>query len=82
MGQLGHYNPTMKRRKTDLLESLTTEQAAEELHVSARTIRRMIERGSIEAHKLDPQAKSVYRIPRAEVDRLLQERNTTTNKAK
>ena len=70
---------TQARRKTDLLENLTTEEAAEALQVSARTIRRMIERGSIEAIKLDPTAKSVYRIPREAVERLLQERNTTAD---
>jgi len=62
------------RRKTDLLETLTTEQAAEQLQVSARTIRRMIERGSINAQKLDPGSKSVYRIPMAEIQRILGER--------
>jgi len=73
---VGTYNPNMPntRRKTDLMETLTTEQAAEQLQVSARTIRRMIERGSIEAQKLDPTAKSVYRIPSAEIKRLLGER--------
>ena len=64
----------MNRRKTDLLETLTTEQAAEQLQVSARTIRRMIERGSINAQKLDPTSKSVYRIPMAEIQRILAER--------
>jgi excisionase family DNA binding protein len=64
----------MNRRKTDLLEALTTEEAAEQLQVSARTIRRMIERGSLDAQKLDPTAKSVYRIPMAEIQRILGER--------
>jgi len=62
------------RRKTDLLETLTTEQAAEQLQVSPRTIRRMIRRGSIDAQKLDPTAKSVYRIPTTEISRILGER--------
>lgn len=61
------------RRSTDKPE-LTTAEAAERLKVSERTIRRMIERGTIAAHKLDPSAKSVYRIPQAEVERIQQER--------
>ena len=64
----------MNRRKTDLLETLTTEQAAEQLQVSPRTVRRMIDRGTLHAHKLDPSAKSVYRIPMAEIQRILAER--------
>lgn len=63
----------MNRRKTDK-PTLTTKEAAEKLQTSERTIRRMIERGSIEAHKLDPSSKSVYRIPAEAIDRLLQER--------
>jgi excisionase family DNA binding protein len=70
----------MNRRKTDA-PILTTEEAAEALQVSARTIRRMIERGSIEAQKLDPTAKSVYRIPMAEVQRILRERKNTPDPA-
>jgi DNA binding domain, excisionase family len=69
----------MNRRKTDLLATLTTEQAAEQLQVSARTIRRMIERGSIDAQKLDPTAKSVYRIPSTEIERILGERAEPRN---
>ena len=61
---------------------LTTAEAAQKLQVSERTIRRMIIRGSISAHKLDPTAKSVYRIPQSEVDRLLQERTTTSHSTK
>jgi len=59
-----------QRRKTDI-PNLTTEQAAEALQVSERTIRNMIKRGSIHAHKLDPTSKSVYRIPHAEIERIL-----------
>lgn len=56
---------------------LTTQQAAEKLGVTERTIRNMIERGSIHAYKLDPKSKSVYRIPAIEVDKLLRIRAHT-----
>ena len=55
-------------------DTLTTTEAAALLKVSERTIRNMIERGSIHAHKLDPNSKSVYRIPAAEIKRILAER--------
>jgi len=55
-------------------QDLSTSQAAEMLKVSKRTVINMIERGSIHAHKLDPQAKSVYRIPHTEIERILRER--------
>lgn len=64
----------MKNRRATDKPHLTTAEAAERLKVSERTIRRMIERGTIAAHKLDPGSKSVYRIPAQAVDRLLQER--------
>jgi excisionase family DNA binding protein len=60
-------------------DELTTAQAAEKLNVSERTIRNMIERGSISAHKLDPQSKSVYRIPLAEIHRILSQRTNKGN---
>jgi excisionase family DNA binding protein len=63
-------------------KDLTTAEAAQKLQMSERTIRRMIIRGSISAHKLDPTAKSVYRIPQSEVDRLLAERATPANAGK
>jgi len=55
-------------------DELSTTEAAEKLKVSVRTIRNMIRRGSLNAQKLDPTAKSVYRIPRTEIDRILRER--------
>jgi excisionase family DNA binding protein len=58
---------------------LTTAEAAQKLQVSERTIRRMIIRGSISAHKMDPTAKSVYRIPETEIDRILRERKISKN---
>ena len=58
---------------------LTTKEAAAKLKVSERTIRRMIQRGSIEAHKLDPTSKSVYRIPAEAIERLLRARNTSAD---
>ena len=56
---------------------LTTAEAAQKLQVSERTIRRMIIRGSISAHKMDPASKSVYRIPETEIDRILTERKNS-----
>jgi excisionase family DNA binding protein len=53
---------------------LSTTEAAEMLKVSKRTILNMIERGSLHAQKIDPAAKSVYRIPHSEVERILRER--------
>jgi excisionase family DNA binding protein len=53
---------------------MTTEEAAKILQCDPRTIRYMIERGSINAQKLDPSAKSVYRIPHTEIERILRER--------
>jgi excisionase family DNA binding protein len=55
-------------------QTFSTQEAADKLGVSVRTIRNMIERGSLNAHKVDPTTKSVYRIPMAEVQRLLGER--------
>jgi excisionase family DNA binding protein len=55
-------------------QDLSTTEAAEILKVSKRTILNMIERGSINAQKLDPSAKSVYRIPHTEIERILRER--------
>jgi excisionase family DNA binding protein len=60
-------------------QTFSTQEAADRLQVSVRTIRNMIERGSINAHKVDPTAKSVYRIPAAEIDRILAERENTRN---
>ncbi len=55
----------------------TTQEAALKLNVSERTVRNMIRRGSLEAIKLDPTVKSVYRIPVEAVDKLLQDREAT-----
>ena len=55
-------------------KDLSTTEAAIVLKVNVRTLRRMIDRGSIHAYKLDPQAKSVYRIPHKEIERILRER--------
>jgi excisionase family DNA binding protein len=55
-------------------KDLSTTEAAEMLNVSKRTIINMIERGSLHAQKLDPAAKSVYRIPHSEIERILRER--------
>jgi excisionase family DNA binding protein len=68
----------MNQRKTDA-PTLTTEEAAELLQVNPRTVRRMIKRGSLEAKKMDPNAKSVYRIPRAAIEKILAARTTPTD---
>jgi len=51
--------------------TLTTADAAKMLGCSERTIRNMIERGHINAIKIDPQAKSRYQIDRAEIQKIL-----------
>jgi hypothetical protein len=62
----------MENRRTTDQELLTTEQAAEILGVNPRTVRRMIDRGSIRgAYKADPSSKSVLKIPAKEVERIL-----------
>jgi excisionase family DNA binding protein len=52
-------------------QTFSTKEAADQLKVSERTVRNMIERGSINAEKLDPQSKSVYRIKATEIQRIL-----------
>ena len=64
----------MKQRRSTDAPELSTEQAAEALQVSTRTVRRMIDRKVINAYKLDPTSKSVYRIPQSEIQRILGER--------
>jgi len=59
--------------------TLTTSEAASLLKVDERTVRNMITRGSLYAEKIDPRAKSVYRIPMDEIQRLLRERKNTRN---
>lgn len=54
-------------------ESLSTEEAAQLLGCTARTVRNMIERGTIKAtlKKIDPTVeKGVYRIPKSEIERI------------
>lgn len=54
-------------------EEVTTEEAAELLNCSPRTIRNMIIRGSIRAKmvKVDPTTrKGVYKIPKSEIERI------------
>jgi excisionase family DNA binding protein len=52
----------------------STSQAAQKLNVSERTIRNWIEDRTINAYKLNPENKSVYRIPQTEVERILRQR--------
>jgi len=59
------------------LQDLTTTEAAEKLGVTERTVRNMITRKSLHAYKTDPTSKSVYRIPAAEVEKILRARAKT-----
>jgi len=58
------------------MEILSVEDAAARLGVSAKTIRNMIDRGSIPgAYKLDPNAKnSPYRIPTESITKIISQR--------
>lgn len=54
----------------------TVAEVAEMLQVSDRTVRNMIERGTLEATKIDPSAtKSSYRIDRLSFESFLSRRN-------
>ena len=53
---------------------INTTQAAEQLEIDERTVRRWIEQKVIYAYKLNPKSKSSYRIPQTEIDRILAER--------
>lgn len=58
------------------LEEVTTAEAAELLNCSERTIRRMIERGTIAARmeKIDPTVKKgVYKIPKYQIDMIIKQ---------
>jgi excisionase family DNA binding protein len=63
-------------------QTFSTKEAADRLQVSERTIRNMIKRRSIRAYKIDPTSKSVLRIPRSEIDRILQERKESMEKSR
>ena len=48
---------------------LSTEQVAKKLKYSVRTVRYLIERGVFpNAYKIDPNSKSVYRIPAGDIE--------------
>ena len=49
---------------------ITVTQAMSLLSCSRQTVIRMIQRGSLIAHKLDPNAKSVYRLSRSSVEKV------------
>jgi excisionase family DNA binding protein len=54
---------------------LTTDQAAEMLDVSERTVRRWCEEGRLKATRIDPESGgSPWRIPQEAVDRFLEAR--------
>ena len=57
---------------------ISTREAAEMLGCSDKTVRNMIARGSLTASKLDPEVKSVYRIPRVQVEKILKVRARTS----
>ncbi len=59
---------------------ITTREAAKILRCSPRTILRMIDRRSLHARKLDPNAKSVYRLDRQEVEALRRTQHLTSPK--
>jgi hypothetical protein len=63
----------MSEEKPKYVTELTSEEAAEILDCTARTIRNMIVRGSIKARmeKIDPNVeKGVYKIPVSEIKRI------------
>jgi len=53
------------------MSDLTTSQAAKKLNVTGRTIRNWIDAEVIYAYKLNPKSKSVYRIPRTEIEHII-----------
>lgn len=53
--------------------NLTLDEAAKLLGVSRQTVWNMIQRGSLNGFKLDPTAKSIYFVPREEVEHLLKQ---------
>lgn len=63
-------------------EIISTREAADLLGCSEKTVRNMIARGSLQASKLDPQAKSVYRISRADVEKIIKARAGTPKTAR
>ena len=54
--------------------TISTKAAAELLECSDRTVRNMIERGSLKATKLDWKSKSVWRIMLSDVEKVLKAR--------
>jgi excisionase family DNA binding protein len=63
------------------MTDLTTAQAAQQLKITERTLRNWINEGTIHAYKLNPETKSVYRIPQSEVDRILRLRSPQIRKS-
>jgi excisionase family DNA binding protein len=54
---------------TNVTDIISTQEAAKILGYSLRTTLRLIERGRLNAWKIDPLAKSVYRLSRKEVEK-------------
>jgi excisionase family DNA binding protein len=61
----------------DWRHGVSIAQAAKKLNMTERTVRNWIEEGAINAYKLNPYSKSVYRIPATEVQRILRARAKT-----
>jgi excisionase family DNA binding protein len=65
-----------------MIQTYSTKQAAQALGCSERTIRDMIQRGSIHAEKIDPTSKSVYSISKAEIERIIKLRSAKIHSTK
>lgn len=61
-------------------EDISTTEAARRLGIKPRTIQKWIEQGIIKAYRLNPSGRSVYRVPVAEVERILNERKAQKGK--
>ena len=59
--------PTPLPNTSDKLPDLTPEEAAQVLGKSARTIRRMLEKGSLTGYKINGKKRDEWRIPAGEV---------------
>ncbi len=60
---------------------ISTKEAAELLGVSDRTVLRMIGNGVLPGWKIIPGTKSVYRVWREDVERIIKQRESTAAKA-
>jgi predicted DNA-binding transcriptional regulator AlpA len=59
------------------MKDLSVIQVAEILKCTPRTVRNLIVRGAFpSAYKFDPKSKSVYFIPKSDVDKFIKQRAT------